>query len=196
VKSLAAVLVTIFALGAEAAFAQPPADAKARGQFNFYGRGARSAMRGARESTGTFREYIGSAQPVSPQIVREQPGASGGIVVREQPGEVRCSPRIVHVATDEIGDLITKSEKHLAWMRRLAESREDEDTLASLDRIDRNLATAKQTHASLCTRCMAENVDTNAALACCQTIDEALGKAIAEHDALMKRLGEQQPGEK
>ena len=195
-KSLPAVLVTIFALCAEVAFAQPPADAKARGQFNFYGRGARSAMRGARESTGTFREYIRSTQPVSPQIVREQPGVSGGIVVREQPGEVSCSPRIVHVATDEIGDYITKSEKHLAWMRRQAESRKDEDTLASLDRIDRNLATAKQTHASLCTRCMADNVDANAALACCQTIDESLGKAIAEHDALMKRLGEQQPGEK
>ena len=195
-KSLPAVLVTIFALCAEVAFAQPPADAKARGQCNFYGRGARSAMRGARESTGTFREYIRSTQPVSPQIVREQPGVSGGIVVREQPGEVSCSPRIVHVATDEIGDYITKSEKHLAWMRRQAESRKDEDTLASLDRIDRNLATAKQTHASLCTRCMADNVDANAALACCQTIDESLGKAIAEHDALMKRLGEQQPGEK
>jgi len=153
-------------------------------------------MRNARESTGAFREYVRGTQPVSPQLVRELPGVREGIVVREQPGEIICNPRIVQVATDEIGDSITKSEKHLAWMRRQAEAQKDKDTLASLDSIDRNLATAKQTHASLCTRCMAENVDANAALACCQTIDEALGKAIAEHDALMKRLGEQQPGEK
>lgn len=33
-------------------------------------------------------------------------------------------------------------------------------------------------------------------MACCQNVDEALGKAISEHNALMKRLGEKQPGGK
>lgn len=41
-----------------------------------------------------------------------------------------------------------------------------------------------------------DNVDAKAAMACCQTIDDSLGKAISEHDALMKRLGEKQPGGK
>jgi hypothetical protein len=27
-------------------------------------------------------------------------------------------------------------------------------------------------------------------MACCQTIDDSLGKAISEHDALMRRLAE------
>ena len=153
-------------------------------------------MRGARESTGAFREYVRSTQPVSPQIVREQPGVREGIVIREQPGEIICSPRIVQVATDEIGDYITKSEKHLAWMRRQAEAQKDKETLSSLDSIDRNLAAAKQHHATLCSQCMEDNVDAKAAMACCQTIDDALGKAIAEHDALMKRLGEKQPNAK
>lgn len=51
-----------------------------------------------------------------------------------------------------------------------------------------------QNHATLCSCCVEDNVDAKAAMACCQTIDDSLGKAISEHDALMKRLGEKQPG--
>ena len=196
VKSFLTTLLAVAALCDAAAFAQPSADAKARGQFNFYGRGARSAMRGARESTGSFREYVRSTQPVPPQVVQEQSGVREGVVVREQPGVIVVSPQIAQAAVDEIGDYITKSEKHLAWMRRQAEARQDKETLASSDSIDRNLAAAKQSHAMLCSCCMEDNVDAKAAMACCQTIDDALGKAISEHDALMKRLGEKQPSAK
>jgi hypothetical protein len=187
VKSIAVMLVAVVALCAGQAVAQPSADAKARGTFNFYGRNARSAMGGARESAGSFREYIRSTQPAPGQIV------SGGGVVKEMPSVVVVRPQIAQSAVDEISDYITKSEKHLAWMRRQAEARKDKDTLASLDSIDRNLAAAKQNHAMLCSCCMEDNVDAKAAMACCQTIDDALSKAISEHDALMKQLGEKQP---
>jgi hypothetical protein len=190
VKFLAAILLAIVALGASTVLAQPSSDAKARGKFGFYGRGARSAMRGARESAGSFREYIRGTQPVPDSVV------SGQGVVREAPGVVVVSPQVAQAAADEIGDYISKSEKHLAWMRRQAEARKDRETLASLDSIDRNLAVAKEDHVTLCSCCIEDNVDAKAAMACCQTIDEALGKAISEHDALMKRLGEKQPGEK
>ena len=189
-KVLAAILLAIVALSVSPVVAQPPSDAKARGKFNFYGRGARSAMRGAQESTGSFREYIRGTQSVPGSVV------SGEVVVRESPSVVVISPQVAQVATDEIGDYITKSERHLAWMRRQAEAGKDKETLASLDSIDRNLAAAKRNHATLCSCCMEDNIDAKAAMACCQTIDEALGKAISEHDALMKRLGEKQPGEK
>ena len=116
--------------------------------------------------------------------------------MRGSPGVVIVSPQIAQAAADEISDYIVKSEKHLAWMRRQAEARQDKDALASLDSIDRNLAAAKRNHVMLCSCCMEDNVDTKAAMACCQAIDEALGKAISEHDALMKRLGEKQPREK
>lgn len=195
-KSLAVVLLAVVALCADIGFAQPSADAKARGQFDFYGRGARRAMRGAQESTGSFREYIRSTQPAAPQIVGEQQGLREGVVIREQPGVIIVSPQIAQVAADEIGDYITKSEKHLAWMRRQAEARKDKETLASLDSIDRSLAEAKRNHTTLCSCCMEDNIDAKAAMACCQTIDDTLGKAIAEHDALMKRLGEKTPSEK
>jgi len=187
-KSLAVILLAALTLCASTALAQPSAGAKARGRFDFYGRGARSAMGGARESAGSFREYIRSTQPVPGQVV------GGQVVVKESPGVVVVSPQIAQAATDEIGDYIMKSEKHLAWMRRQAEAQKDKETLASLDSIDRNLAAAKQNHATLCSCCIEDNVDAKAAMACCQTIDDALGKAISEHDALMKRLGEKQPG--
>lgn len=189
-KSVAVVLLTIVALFASTALAQPSADAKARGRFDFYGRGARGAMRGARESTGSFQEYIRGTQPVPGQVI------GGEVIVRESPRGVVASPQIAQAAADEIGDYIRKSEQHLAWMRRQAEAQKDKETLASLDSIDRNLAAAKQKHATLCSCCMEDSVDAKSAMACCQTIDDSLGKAISEHDALMKRLGEKQPGGK
>ena len=179
--------VTRFFTGA---LAQGDAGAKARGEYNFYGRGARSAMQGARESAGTFREYVRSTQPAPVQ------SAQPAQIVREELGAVVVSPRIAQAATDEIGDYITKSEKHLAWMRRQAEARKDKETLASLDSIDRNIAAAKQSHATLCSCCLDDTVDVKATMACCQTIDDALGKAISEHDTLMKRLGAGQPSAK
>jgi hypothetical protein len=143
-------------------------------------------MRGARESASSFREYIRSTQPSPAQTQ----------IVREEPGAIVVSPRIVQAAADEIGDYIAKSERHLAWMRRQAEARKDTETLASLDNIDRNLAAAKRNHATLCGCCVEDRIDATTAMACCQKIDDDLAKAISEHDALMKRLAEKQPGEK
>lgn len=187
-KSLAVILLSIVTLSASTAPAQPSADAKARGKFNFYGRNARSAMRGVRESAGSFREYIRSTQPAPGQV------GGGAGVVGEPPDVVIVSPQVAQAAADEIGDYITKSERHLAWMRRQAEARNDKETLTSLDSIDRNLAAAKQSHVMLCSCCMEDTIDAKAAMACCQTIDDALSKVISEHDALMKRLGEKRPG--
>lgn len=182
-KSLALAVAICVALSAHATLAQPTAGAKARGEFNFYGRGARSAMRGARESAESFQQYMRYEQPVPTEVVRAVP----------QP--VVVSPRIAQAAADEIGDYIFKSERHLAWMRREAEATNDKETLVSLDSIDRNLAAAKKNHAALCSCCAADHVDPAIAMACCQTIGESLAKAISEHDGLMKRLGEGQPAE-
>lgn len=194
-KSLAIVLLAIAAIGADVAFAQPSADAKARGRFNFYGRGARSAMRAARESAGSFREYVYSTQPEPARIARTQPGVPDGVVSAPS-GVVEVSPRIVQSAVDEIGEYITKSERHLGWMRRQAEAIQDGESLAALDTIGMHLAAAKRNHDVLCGCCLEDSVDSAAAVACCQTIDEALAEAISEHDALMKRLGEKPPGTK
>lgn len=195
-KSLAVLLLALAAVAADAAFAQPSADAKARGRFNFYGRGARSSMRSARESAGSLREYVSSTQPEPARVVQEKPGPNEKVVSGEQAGVVVVSPRIVQSAADEIGDSITRSERHLAWMRREAEAIQDKASLAALGTISMDLAVAKRMLDVLCGCCLEDDVDSTAAVACCRTIDEALAKAITEHDALMSRSGEKPPGTK
>jgi hypothetical protein len=145
------------------AFGQAPAGAKQRGEYNFYGSAAGSSLRGAREYAQSYREYTRTAQPVNPEVAKE--------------------------AADAIGDYITKSEKHLAWMRKQAQASNDKQTLTSLDVIDKNLADAKKHHGSLCEYCAKDTVESKGSMECCQEIDASLSKAISEHDKLMKRLG-------
>jgi hypothetical protein len=160
------ILLTIAVLlfATEAAFAQRDAGSKIRGEYNFYGGAAGRSMRGAREYTQSYREYVRTApqQKVEPQVAKE--------------------------TADAVGDYITKSEKHFAWMRKQAQTGNDKETLTSLDAIDKNLADAKKHHASLCEYCEKETVDAKDSMQCCQEIDASLAKAISEHDKLMKRL--------
>lgn len=144
------------------ALAQRDAGSKARGEYNFYGSGASSAMRGAQEYSTYYRNYAKTAQPVNPEVAKE--------------------------AADAIGTYITKAQKHMAAMRKHAKATNDKETLTSLDSVDKHLAAAAKSHAEMHETCMKDNVDAAASMECCKTIDASLGKAIAEHDKLMKRL--------
>jgi hypothetical protein len=99
------------------------------------------------------------------------------------------SPAVAKEATDSIGEYITKAKKHMASMRKHAETANDKETLASLDSIDKNLADAGKHHDAMRETCLKDNVDGKASLECCKVVDDSLAKAIAEHDKLMKRLG-------
>lgn len=146
------------------ASAQRDAGSKIRGEYNFYGGAAGRSMRGAREYSQSYRQYVRTApqQKVNPEVARE--------------------------AADAIGDYITKAQKHMAWMRKQAEAGKDKETLTSLDSIDKNLADAAKSHKEMHEMCLKQNVDPTGSMKCCQEIDEHLSKAIAEHDKLMKRL--------
>jgi hypothetical protein len=93
-KVLALAVALGVVLPAQLVWAQAGAGAKARGEFNFYGSGARSAMRGARESAQSFRYYLRYAQAVQSPVVREVPQQV-----------VAVSPRIAQAASDEDGGL-------------------------------------------------------------------------------------------
>ena len=147
---------------AGAAYGQAPAGAKQRGEYNFYGGAASSALRSARDYSSNYQTYTRSAQPVNPEVAKE--------------------------TADAIGDYITKAEKHFAWMRKQAQASNDKETLTSLDSIDKNLADAKKHHGNLCEYCAKDTVDAKDSMKCCQEIDASLAKAIADHDKLMKRL--------
>ena len=129
-------------------------------------------MRGARETSQAYRQYVRTApqQKVNPEVAKE--------------------------TADAIGDYITKAQKHMAWMRKQAESSNDKQALTSLDSIDKNLADAKKHHEGLCEYCEKDSVEAKGSMACCQEIDTALAAAIAEHDKLMKRLAGDKPATK
>jgi hypothetical protein len=147
------------------AFAQRGAGSKIAGEYNFYGRSAASAMRSAREYAGYYQEYVQSA-----------------------PARQKVNPEVAREAADSIGIYIGKAQKHMASMRKVAEASNDKATLASLDLIDKHLAEAAKSHADMKDTCLKDEVEGGATLECCKPLHDHLGKAIAEHDKLMKRL--------
>lgn len=156
-------MAVVMALVASVAFAQRDAGSKARGEYNFYGGAAGTAMRSAAEYSQHYQAYS-----------------------RTTPGKV--SGEVSKVATDTIGDYITKASKHLASMRKHAEAAGDKETLASLDVIDKHLAEAGKNHDAMKETCLKDHVEGQAVASCCKVVDESLAKAISEHDKLMKRL--------
>jgi hypothetical protein len=160
------------AFGASNAFAQRDAGSKVRGEYNFYGGSAARSMRGARESSQAYRQYVQAApqQKVNQEVAKE--------------------------AADAIGDYITKAQKHMAWMRKQAETDNDKETLTSLTSIDKNLAAAAKSHKDMHEMCLKTTVDAGGSMKCCQQVDESLSAAIAEHDKLMKRLASDKPATK
>ena len=145
----------------DVALAQRGAASKAAGQYDFYGKSANRSMRGAREYAYDYRQYASSADKVDQELAQE--------------------------ASDAIGTYIVKAQKHMAWMRKNAAG--NQETLASLDIIDKSLADAAKHHKELHDCCAEPEVDKAKSTKCCVEIDESLATAIAEHDKLMKRLG-------
>ena len=163
-RSLAILLALTVALTAHAAFAQRGASSKARGEYNFYGRSAGSAIRSARDHSGFYQEYVRAApqQQVNPEVAKE--------------------------AADSVGVYITKAQKHMAYMRKVASAEKDTATLASLDTIDKHLADAAKSYEVMKDSCLKESIDSKHTLECCKPMYDHLAKASEEHDKLMKKL--------
>lgn len=170
--TLVAVLAIATLLGMPSAFAQRDAGSKIRGEYNFYGGSASRSMRGARETSQAYRQYVRTApeQKVNQELAKE--------------------------AADAIGTYITKAQAHMAWMRKQAETSNDKQTLTSLTSIDKNLAAAAKSHKDMHEMCTQANVDAAGSMKCCQEVDDSLAAAIAEHDKLMKRLAGDKPAAK
>lgn len=163
-RSYAILLGLCVMLAATPAFAQRGAGSKAAGEYNFYGRSAGSAMRAARDYSGYYQEYVQTApqQQVNPEVAKE--------------------------AADSVGGYIAKAQKHMAYMRKVAETSKDSATLAALDTIDKHLADAAQSHEEMKDSCLKESIDSKHTLECCKPMYDHISKAIGEHDKLMKRL--------
>ena len=161
-RSLMFLATAAVLLVSQPAFAQRDAGSKIQGEYNFYGRSTGTTMRSAREQAAHYREYAKSAEKVNPEVAKE--------------------------SVDTIGVYITKSQKHMASMRKHAKATNDKETLTALDSIDKHLAEAAKNHAEMKETCMKDNVDGKASMDCCKVVDDSLAKAISEHDKLMKHL--------
>ena len=163
-KSIGALALLALVVSASTAHAQRDAGSKMRGEYDFYGKSGGSAMRGAQEASGYYRNYAQAApdKKVNPEVAKE--------------------------AADTIGTYLTKAQAHMAGMRKQAEAGKDKSTLTALDSIDKHLAAAKNSHDEMRETCLKDTVNGAATLSCCKMIDDHLAKAIAEHDKLMKSL--------
>jgi len=186
---LVLVLTIGLALTAQVALAQANAGAKASGQYNFYGSSAHSSFHSARQNVDHYSQYLSSvqapvAQPAAaPSAVADRPAAGvtlAGVVDRE----------VAEEASDTIGSYIEKLGRYLGKMRKHAEAIKDTESLERIDDVERNLAEAKTHHEALDEHHSGEKIDAKTAQQHCEKINAALAKAQAEHDKLMKRLGD------
>lgn len=135
--------------------------AKARGDYsgNFWGSSGGRSARHARDYSRGYRSYARQAPSVIPQMAQHE--AAG------------------------VGQNITAAQKQFSEMRKVTT---DKPSLGSLDLIDKQLATAAKSHAKMHEMCKMETIDAEGTMKCCDDIDAALDKVIAEHKKLMQRL--------
>lgn len=163
--SLALVALTMIAVDMTTA-APPVGTAKARGDYssNYRAQAGGRSIRHARDYSRGYQSYASQAPSITPQIAQEE--AVG------------------------VGQNIASAQKHFAEVRK---ETTDKETLASLEVINTQLAAAAKAHQQMHELCTMETVDGVDTMKCCEDIDAALTKALAEQEKLMKRLQVETP---
>lgn len=160
---LASVGLLLAAVGATSFVTAAPAvgTAKARGDYStpFWGQSGGRSMRHARDYSRGYQTYARQAPTVAPPIAKQE--AKG------------------------VGQNIALAKTQFGEMRK---STTDKDALASLDAIEKHLADATKAHAKMHEMCNMETIDATGSMKCCEDVDAALAKAIAEHEKMMKKL--------
>jgi hypothetical protein len=153
-----------------AVHAAPDAGAKAHGEYNFYGHSVHSSLHSATAHTDHYARYLDR--------------------VRAAGEEATVNPEIASVAGDTIGTYIDTMRKHLAKMRKHADTLGDTKALAMLDDVEKNLSEAKVHHVALHEVHAGETISPAAAKVHVDKVNAALRRAKTEHDEVMQRIGE------
>jgi hypothetical protein len=135
--------------------------AKARGDYSnkFWGSAGGRSVRHARDYSGGYRTYARQAPTITREIAQHE--AAG------------------------VGQNITAAQKQFSELRN---GTTDKQVLTSLDSIDKQLAVASKAHAKMHEMCQMETIDAEGTMKCCDDVEAALDKVIAEHKEFMKRL--------
>ena len=191
-SSATAVVVAAIVALQFAAFvtAAPDADAKARGQFNFYGSSVHNSFSSARGHVDTYQRYLshthGVPMPAAAPAGEATPPADHATQIATH-GAVDAD--IAREASDAIADDIERIQRHVSRMQADARSRGDEKTLAELADVDKQLGVARRGHAALHQHHAGETIAPATAMDLAHKVNAALRAAHAEHDEVMKRLG-------
>lgn len=92
-------------------------------------------------------------------------------------------------ATSEAAEVernVQEARKNLKDVRK--ENSDDKQVVASLESIEKHLAAALKHHGEFCAACATEEGEDAKMMSCCNEMLTELDKAIAEHEALMRRL--------
>jgi hypothetical protein len=144
------------------AMAQRDAGAKARGDFSPFWSNQRASrsMRHARDYSDGLYRYSRESKTVAPEVAKSE--------------------------SEELGRQIANAKKHVADVRK--EVGDDKKAATALDSIQKHLDTAAASHAMLHEECCKATVNGQVCSDCCSDITKELEKAMAEHDALVRKL--------
>jgi len=200
-----------------AVLAAPDAGAKARGDYNFFGHSAHTAFSSARGHVESYQRYLsdthGVAMPAGGAKIAGTPvvgtpvvGAPAPVATSAAPAAAPAmhlaspaeqitahgavDPEIAREASDAIADDIELIQRHVTRMQSRAKSVGDADAIAKLADVEKQLGVARRGHAALHDHHAGESIAPATAMELARKVNEALRTAHAEHDEVLRRLGE------
>jgi hypothetical protein len=95
-------------------------------------------------------------------------------------------PAVVKDVKLELARYLEEAKKHMATMKK--DFAADKETIAAIEKIEKDLAKAVENHKSMMECCENETFDKIAGMACCTDMVKQLDKIHAAHQDLMKKL--------
>jgi len=138
------------------------AGAKIRGDVYWPGRATTRYVESARNYAQEVQTYVAKAPKPEPSVVKE--------------------------INTELTRYLNDSKKHLTTMKKDFAS--DTETLAAVESLEKQLATAVENHKAMIACCEDEKFDKVATMKCCTDLVKDLDKIHKEHVALMQRLSQ------
>lgn len=145
----------------EVAWAQRDAGAKARGDLTFYARSGGSHMNAAHAHASHYHGYIRRTTSVSPRVAR--------------------------LSGSAINHHIDLTQQHLEGMREIFKGADDEESLAAIDAIEKQIAEAKHYHAIAESKARTSPEDIAAIQESVDQLRVSLDKAITAYGALLSK---------
>lgn len=102
-------------------------------------------------------------------------------------GAITSEPTILRSDVEQLGHNIKTAQQQVVTVRK--QVADDKEVQTSFDSVEKHLATAAGVHKTLLAECQKDTIDAEACAHCGSEITNELDKALAEHAAIMTKLG-------